>query len=341
MSTYKAIILKKRPADDAMLTLEDNFEVVTLPLPSGLKDGEVLAKITYLSCDPTLRIWTSDRPQYMPPVQLGEVMRAGALGVIVKSANPDWKEGDFIFGLMGWSEYFVGHPVLKGWTKVPNNVPPEVLLGPVGLTGLTAYFGLFDFGKPVPGDVVLVSGATGATGSAVVQLAKFAGCLVVGIAGGEEKTRVLKEVFGADDVIDYKKEDLRKRVKELAPNGYNIYFDNVGGETLEAALDNLAMGARVVICGAIHQYNSSKPFGPTNYLNLLMKRSTMSGFIVLDFKDRFPEAIARLTAWIQAGKFKFETDLQEGPIERAPEVLNRLFTGANKGKQLHKIVHSS
>jgi len=341
--TFKQLRLKKRPQAGEFLSL-DNYEVTKAPVPQRdqLNDGEVLAKVTHLSCDPTLRIWASDRPQYMPPVQLGEVMRALGIATVVESKNASFAPGDRLTGLVGWTEYVVGHPVLNGWTRVPlAALPDEVVLGPVGLTGLTAYFGLFDLGKPQPGDVVLVSGAAGATGSVVVQLAKLAGCRVVGIAGGADKAKIVKEVYGADDVIDYKTENIRQRVKELAgPNGFDIYFDNVGGESLEAALDNLALRARVVLCGAIAEYNSTSSSGPANYLQLLMKRATMTGFIVLDFKDRFVEAGGRLGAWIQAGKLKFETDVQEGPLEKAPEVLNRLYTGANKGKQLHKLVSS-
>jgi len=286
-----------------------------------------------------LRIWASDRPQYMPPVGLGEVMRALGIATVQASKNADFAPGDRFTGLVGWSEYAVGHPVLLGWNKVPQGVPEEIVLGPLGLTGLTAYFGLFDLGKPLAGDVVLVSGAAGATGSAVVQLAKISGCRVVAIAGGADKVKTVKEKYGADDVIDYKSENLRQRVKELAgPNGYNVYFDNVGGESLEAALDNLALRARVILCGAIAGYNASSGSGPANYLQLLMKRATMGGFIVLDYKDRFGEAVGRLGAWVQAGKLKYETDVQEGPLEKAPEVLNRLYNGANKGKQLHKLV---
>jgi len=278
----------------------------------------------------------------MEPQKTGDVMRCLGVARVVQSADPDWREGDLLTGFLGWTEFVFGRPYQHGWTKaMPKDASPEALLGPFGLNGLTAYFGLFEIGKPCPGDVVLVSGSAGATGSAVVQLAKLAGCRVVGIAGGEEKTRRVKELYGADDVINYKNEDLKKRVRELAPNGYNIYFDNVGGEPLEAALDNLALNARLVICGGINQYNKSTKTGPSNYLQLMIKRASMSGFLAFDFKDRYPEACARIEKWIHDGKYKFESDVQEGPLTKAPEILNRVFKGENKGKQIHKLTDSS
>lgn len=342
MATYKQLILQKRPQDNELLSLQ-NYEVKTQPIPTQdqLKDGQVLAKVTHLSCDPTLRIWVSDRPQYMPPVAIGEVMRALGTATVVASKNPKFVPGDRFYGITGWSEYVVGHPQLYGWVKIPDaSLTEEVILGPLGLTGRTAYFGFLDVGKPLPGDNVLVSGAAGATGSAVVQLAKKAGCRVVGIAGGAQKAKLVKEMYGADEVIDYKAENLRERVKQLAgPNGYNIYFDNVGGETLVAALDNLALFARVVICGAINEYNSSDKNGPANYIQLLMRRASMAGFIVTDYQARFEEANTRLAKWVKEGSFKFENDVQEAPLENATDVLNRLFSGANQGKQIHKIRH--
>lgn len=340
--TFKVLRLKKRPDPNAFLSLDEHFEFAAIPFPAVLKEGEVLAKVTHLSCDPTIRIWASEGPQYMEPQKIGDVMRCIGVATVVQSADPNWSQGDFLTGLLGWSEFVIGDPSKRGWTKgMPKDSSPDALLGPLGLNGLTAYFGLFDVAKPCPGDVVLVSGASGATGSAVVQMAKMAGCRVVGIAGGEEKARKVKEFYGADEVIDYKKEDFRMRIRELAPNGYNIYFDNVGGDALEAALDNMAMNARIVICGAIEQYNKASKTGPSNYLMLMIKRASMLGFVVLDFKDRFPEARAKIKKWIQEGKFKFESDVQEGPLTKAPEILNRVFRGDNRGKQIHKLTDSS
>jgi len=282
-----------------------------------------------------------DVPQYMPPVKLGETMRALGLGEVVKSANPGFSAGDRVVGLMGWTEYAVGHPTLMGWVKDPSGgkFSAEMLLGPLSATGLTAYFFMYEICKPRSGDNVLVSGAAGATGMIAVQLAKMSGCRVVAIAGGADKCAFLKSI-GADETIDYKKDPLADKIKELAgPNGYDIFFDNVGGETLEAALDNLALHARICICGAISNYQRAQKVGPANYSNIISRRATMSGALVTDFKDQFQTAGQRLAKWLMEGKLKFQADVQEGPLEKAPEVLNRLFTGANQGKQIHKISH--
>jgi len=338
MSTYKQLRLKKRPSAGDFLSVQENYEVVTLPLPqpSDLKHDDIIGKVVYLSCDPTLRIWTSDAKQYMAPVQIGETMRAFGLGQVVHSNNKEFAVGDFFTGLVGWSEYVVGNPTLLGFHKDFSGGKADITLGPCGLTGWTAYIGFFLVGKPVAGDNILVSGAAGATGSIVVQLAKIAGCRVVAIAGGPEKCKLVKG-YGADEVIDYKSENLQKRVAELAGNGYDVYFDNVGGESLEAALDNLALGARIVLCGAIEGYNTQKSSGPSNYTMLLMKRASITGFIVLDFADKIPTIVTRIAQWIKEGKIKYDTDIQEGPLENAVEILNRVYTGKNMGKQLHKL----
>jgi len=224
-----------------------------------------------------------------------------------------------------------------GLSKVPDGVPPEMMLSVLGVTGLTAYFGLLDLGEPKSGETVLVSGAAGATGSVAGQIAKLKGCRVVGIAGGIDKCRWLAEEAGFDEVIDYKNEDVNTRIAETCPGKIDVYFDNVGGEILEAALNHINMRARVVLCGGISGYNATEPLpGPSNLMNLVVMRARMEGFIVIDYMDRAGEAVAQLMNWIQAGELKYQVDMQEG-FENIPDTLNRLFTGQNLGKQLLKI----
>ncbi len=326
-------LLASRPTG---LVDKSNFQWVEEPVPT-IADGQILVKVLYLSCDPTQRGWIA-RDTYMPAVKLGEVVRSGGLGRVVATKSADYAEGDLVGGLVGWQDY----TVLEGGgmfapAKVPTNVPIPMAMSTFGLTGLTAYFGLLEIGRPKPGDTVLVSGAAGATGSVVGQIARIKGCRVIGIAGGKEKCDWLVNEAKFDAAIDYKSEDVTERVRALAPKGINIYFDNVGGEQLDIALANLAMHARVVICGAISQYNeSSTPPGPKNYMNLLVKRSKMEGFLVSDFMPRAGEAIRELSTWVREGKLKDRVDVVEG-LENAPAALRRLFTGENKGKQLVKI----
>jgi hypothetical protein len=228
-----------------------------------------------------------------------------------------------------------------GLSKVPDGVPPEMMMSVLGVTGLTAYFGLLDLGKPKAGETVLVSGAAGATGSIAGQIAKIKGCRVVGIAGGPEKCKWLKDEAGFDDVIDYKNEDVDKRIGETCPNRVDVFFDNVGGDILEAALNHLNMKARVVLCGGISSYNATEPVpGPTNIMNLVIMRARMEGFIVIDYMHQAGEAVTELMGWIQSGELKYQVDLQEG-FENIPDTLNRLFTGKNLGKQLLKIADPS
>lgn len=326
-------LLASRPTG---LVDKSNFQWVEEPVPS-LADGQILVKVLYLSCDPTQRGWIA-RDTYMPAVKIGEVVRSGGLGRVVATKSVDYAEGDLVSGLVGWQDY----AVLEGGgmfapAKVSANVPIPMAMSTLGLTGLTAYFGLLEIGRPRAGDTVLVSGAAGATGSVVGQIARIKGCRAIGIAGGKEKCDWLVNEAGFDAAIDYRSEDVAARVRELAPKGIDIYYDNVGGEQLDIALANLAMHARVVICGAISQYNeSSTPPGPKNYLNLLVKRSKMEGFLVSDFMPRAGEAIGELAAWVKEGKLKDRVDVVEG-LENAPAALRRLFTGENKGKQLVKV----
>ncbi|MFP6655965.1 MAG: NADP-dependent oxidoreductase [Myxococcota bacterium] len=331
-------LLAKRPRG---MVGPENFEWSEAPIPS-VSQGEVLVRNLFLSFDPTQRGWMEDRPSYIPPVKIGQVMRAASVGQVVESKNPDFSVGDLVQGLFGWQDYHLatssGPLVL---TKVPDGIPPERMLSVLGLTGITAYFGLLELGEPKAGDTVLVSGAAGATGSVAAQIAKLKGCRVIGIAGGPTKVDWLLEQAKLDGAIDYKSEDVRTRIGELCPDGIDVYFDNVGGEILEAALDAIAERARVVLCGGISGYNDEKPRpGPNNLMNLVLKRARMEGFIVIDYISRSGEAIKQLAEWVDNGQIAVIEDIQEG-LENAPRTLQRLFTGANLGKQLLKIAGAS
>jgi NADPH-dependent curcumin reductase CurA len=334
MSVNRQWLLARRP--EGMVS-PDDFELREEPVPEP-GDGEFLVRNLYLSLDPAMRGWMSDAPSYIPPVGLGEVMRGATIGRIEASNNPEYGVGDRVVGTFGWQDYAVargGGPMPP--TKVPEGVPDTLPLGALGMTSLTAYFGLKDIGRPQPGETVLVSGAAGATGSVVGQLAKLWGCRAVGIAGGPEKCAWLTDELGFDGAVDYRSEKVGRRVRELCPDGVNVFFDNVGGEILEAALANLAMHARVVLCGAISTYNAEgPPPGPRNYMQLLVKRSRMEGFLVFDFLKRTDEAMAELVPAVMEGKIKYREDVRDG-LERAPETLVELYTGGNTGKLLVKI----
>ena len=329
--TNRQWVLKRRPVG---MVKPDDFELRSGPAPQPA-DGELLVRNLWLSFDPTQRGWLEDRPSYLPPVQIGEVMRASTVGQVVQSRHPEFHAGELVFGLGGWQELFTSPAVgFPGLRKVPAGVPPSWLLGVLGLTGVTAYFGLLELGQPKPGETVLVSGAAGATGSVAGQIARLRGCRVVGIAGGAEKCRWVTERARFDACIDYKHDDVGRRIGELCPKGLDIYFDNVGGPILEAALDHISERARIVLCGGIASYNDVEPRpGPRNLMNLVVRRARMEGFIVLDYMGRMDEAVRDLLGWVQAGGIVHEEDVQRG-FENIPATLNRLFTGQNLGKQL-------
>ena len=330
MTKNKKWILKKRPKG---LVEESNFKFVEEEL-SELQDGEILIQTEYLSVDPTQRMWLTDMPGYLPPIQIDEVIRSGGMGRVIKSKNERFDEGDLVNGFMGWQTHLISDG--KGFTKVPEVLPIPTMLNVLGLTGITAYFGLLDIGQPNEGDTVVVSGAAGATGSVVAQIAKIKGCNVIGIAGGEEKCGWLEDC-GLDHVIDYKATKATKELGRIAKDGIDIYFDNVGGPLLEAVLFKINLNARIVICGAISNYASTDmPVGPRNLSSLIVNRARMEGFLVLDYLDKADEARQELSKWLMDGKIKHREDIQEG-IENAPETLLRLYTGKNKGKQLLKI----
>jgi NADPH-dependent curcumin reductase CurA len=315
---------------------DEHFRWVEEPAPEITADGQVLVRTLYLSCDPTQRGWMA-RDTYLPAVAIGEVMRSFGVGRVVESRHPGYREGELVQGLLGWQDYALLDGGSARLSVVPEGVPIPIAMSALGITGLTAYFGLLDIGRPKAGETVVVSAAAGATGSVAGQIARLKGCRTVGIAGGPEKCRWLVEEARFDAAIDYRNEDVAARLLELCPRGIDIYFDNVGGEILDAALARLAFHGRVVVCGAIADYNRSElPPGPRNYLNLLLQRGRMEGFIILDFLERAGEAVAELARWVEAGEIRVEVDIQEG-LENAPRTLRRLFTGANRGKQLLRI----
>src|SRR5215472_6224571 len=304
--------------------------------------GEVLVKTLYLSLDPAMRGWMNEGRSYIAPVGIGDVMRAGGAGRVIASGNPGFAVGDHVTGVLGTQEYaLVGADAAKGLTKVdPKLVPLPVYLAALGVTGLTAYFGLLEVGQAKAGDTVVVSGAAGATGMVVGQIAKIKGCRAVGIAGGPEKCNYIVKELGFDAAIDYKNENVLAALRKHCPQGINVYFDNVGGDILDAALANLARGARVVLCGAISQYNSTTGIkGPTNYLSLLVNSARMEGFIVFNYMSRYGDAAREMAGWMKAGKLKSKEDIVDG-FQTFPDTLLKLFRGENFGKLMIKVADS-
>ena len=328
-------VLSSRPQG---MVNKDNFKFEESELKE-IKDNQMLLKNLYFGFDPTQRGWLNDMKSYMPPVQIGEVMRSSTISQVIESNVAGFQEGDLVQGSFGWQEFAItdGTAGFMNASKIPENIPPTASLSVYGVTGLTAYFGLLDIGEPKEGETVVISGAAGATGSVAGQIAKIKGCKVIGIAGGAKKCRWLTEEANFDAAIDYKNSDLSEALSELCPNGIDVVFDNVGGEFLNTSLMLINMNARIVLCGAISTYNNEVPSpGPSNYMSLVINRAKMEGFIVLDYLERFPEAISSLREWVEAGKVTYLEDVQEG-IENAPDTLIRLFTGQNFGKQLLKI----
>jgi NADPH-dependent curcumin reductase CurA len=295
-------------------------------------DGEFRVQVEYLSIDPAMRGWMNAGRSYVPPVGIGEVMRAAGIGRVIDSHHPDYDVGDYVYGVFGVQRYAVSDG--SGVTRVDTSVAPApVHLGVLGLSGLTAYFGLLDLGRPEPGQTVVVSGAAGSVGSIAGQIARIKGSRAVGIAGGPDKCRWLIEELGFDEAIDYKVGDLRAQLKASAPDGVDVFFDNVGGEVLDQVLLRLARGARVVLSGAVSQYNATEtPRGPANYMQLLVARATMTGFVIFDYAKRYGEGVAQLAQWLQAGELRSREDLVQGDVDQFPDVLLRLFHGENTGK---------
>lgn len=315
--------------------LEDNdFKAAEGPVRAP-EPGEVLLRTLYLGFDPALKGWMENVASYVDPTNIGDVMRGSGVAQVVRSNDPKFQEGDIVSGQIGWQEF----PTVAaaGLSRTPNGVSPTAALGVLGTTGMTAYFGLLDVGKPIAGDTLVVSGAAGATGSVAGQIGKIAGCRVIGVAGGAAKCAWLVDELGFDAAIDYKTENIRERLKQLAPGGVNVFYDNVGGPVLNEVLACLAMRARVVICGGISRHSTGgKTLGPENYFNIVFMRARMEGFILFDYAARYPEAQSRLAAWIREGRLQYKEDIQIG-FENAPRALMRLFQGENFGKQLLKV----
>jgi len=298
--------------------------------------GQLLVATRYISLDPAMRGWMNEGKSYIPPVGIGEVMRAGTLGEVLVSHVDGYAAGDHVVGTWGVQAFAAISP--KGLHKVDARLAPlPKYLGVLGMPGLTGYFGLLDTARPVAGETVVVSGAAGAVGQVVGQIAKLKGCRVVGIAGGADKCAFVVDELGFDACLDYKSGDLRTALKAAAPKGVDVYFDNVGGEILDVVLSQIRMKARIVICGAISQYNNTTAVkGPSNYLALLVNRARMEGIVVFDWADRYGEALREMGGWLASGQLKSREDIVEG-IETFPETLNKLFTGENFGKLIIKV----
>jgi len=325
--------LARRPVG---MVQRSDFEYAEAPVPEPA-DGEVLVKILYISLDPAMRGWMNEGKSYIPPVGIGEVMRAGAVGRVITSRDPGIAVGDHVVGALGVQEYAVAKA--KQLTKVdPGRAPLPVYLGTLGMPGMTAYFGLLEVGRPKAGDTVVVSGAAGAVGQVVGQIAKIKGCRVVGIAGGQEKCDYLRSI-GFDAAIDYKHEDLKAALRQHCPKGVDVYFDNVGGEILDTVLTHLAMHARIVICGAISQYNEARMKGPSNYMSLLVNRASMTGMVVFDYASRYGEAAREMAGWMAAGQLNSREDIVAG-LETFPDTLLKLFKGENTGKLVLKVAEA-
>ncbi len=330
-------LLHSRP--EGMVS-EANFEYFDAPLPE-LKDGQALVRTLYLAFEPAMRGWMNDAASYVAPVKLGEVMRGAAVAQVVESRRPDFKAGDIISGMFGWQQYAIVDGALdaaQNITRVPDGVPPHWLLSVLGITGLTAYFGMLEVGKLRAGDTVLVSAAAGATGSVAAQLARIGQSeKVVGIAGSPRKCAWLTEQAKLDAALDYRSENLNQRLREEFPDGISLFFDNVGGDVLDTALLHMAQNGRVVLCGGISQYNTAeRPAGPANYMQIVLRRLTVKGFILFDWAEHIGKAQTELRRWLSEGRIAHAEDIQQG-FENAPRTFLRLFSGENLGKQLLKI----
>ena len=311
-------------ASDWEFTSED------VPAPGP---GSFVVETSHLSIDPAMRGWMNAGPSYVPPVEVGEVMRAGAVGRVTASEHPGFAEGDYVYGAFGVQEYALSDG--QGVSVIDTALAqPSTYLGALGMTGLTAYFGLLDIGRIQPGETVVVSGAAGAVGSIAGQIAKIKGCRAVGIAGGPAKCRAVVDEFGFDAAIDYRAGNIRRALREHAPDGVDVYFDNVGGEILDDVLTRLARAARIIICGAVSQYNETAVRGPANYMMLLVARASMTGMVIFDYADRFGQALGELAGWYRDGRLVAQEHVVHGSVRDFPEVLLMLFDGANTGKMV-------
>jgi NADPH-dependent curcumin reductase CurA len=313
---------------------ESNFEIVETPIPTPA-DGELLVRSHYLSLDPYMRGRMNDAKSYAAKVEIGDVMIGGAVGEVIESKNPKYAKGDFVVGTFGWQEYAIAK---GGILKVdPSHIPLSAYLGAVGMPGVTAYVGLYDIGTPKEGETVCVSAASGAVGAVVGQLAKIRGCRVVGIAGGPEKCAYVKDALGLDACVDYKASTFEADLRAATPNGVDVYFENVGGATLDAVLKRLNAFARIPLCGLVSQYNETSPYAVKNFGVLLTNRVKLEGFIVAERMERWPEALQNLGKWVAEGKIKYRETIAQG-IRSAPRAFLGMLRGENHGKQLVKLV---
>lgn len=338
MNNNRQWLLKARP--EGMIGSE-HFELVTSAIPEPAA-GQALIKTLMLSFDPAMRGWVEDEPSYLPPVAIGEPMHASGVGQVIRSNNPELPVGSLVQGMLNWQEYSLADPS-SGWMPrpLPAQVSPSMALSVLGGTSLTAYFGLLEIGQPVAGETVLVSGAAGATGSVVAQIARLKGCRVIGIAGGEEKCQWLQQDCKIPEVIDYQKQNLKDELARRCADGINVFFDNVGGDTLEAGIEHMADFGRIVMCGAISGYNDASPApGPRNMMKVITRRLRLQGFIMMDFMDRMEEAYRDLGQWVAAGEIAWREDIQQG-FENIPSTLLRLYDGRNQGKQLLQLAEPS
>ena len=327
----KVLRLKKRPIG---FPDEDTWELSEEILPS-LNEGEILIENNYISLDPAMRGWINETRSYIEPVKIGDVMRAGSIGKVIESNNPKFSEGDVVSGGSGVQKYSINDGM--GFFKIyPGKLDLPVFIGTLGMPGMTAYFGILEVGKIKEGETVLVSAAAGAVGSIVGQIAKIKGCKVVGITGGKEKCDYVVNELGFDGCIDYKNESVKRGIKKECPNGIDVYFDNVGGDILDSALIFINKYARIVVCGAISQYNETSAKGPDNYLSLLVNRGTMTGMVVFDYVKKYPIAVEEMSNWILEGKLKSKEDIYDG-IENFYEIFKKLFNGDKKGKLILKV----
>jgi NADPH-dependent curcumin reductase CurA len=318
---------------------DSDFDLVEVPVPEPA-DGQFVVAVSHISLDPAMRGWMNTARSYVPPVEIGEVMRALTLGRVIDSRNDKFAVGDLVHGTFGVTEHALSDGAGVHKISPAEGISLSAYLGILGMTGMTAYFGLLDVGRLQAGETVLVSGAAGAVGTTVGQIAKAKGARVVGIAGGAEKCKMLANELGFDAAVDYKHGDLKNELRQHTPDRIDVFFDNVGGEILNQGLTRLARGARVVICGAVSQYNAVDTVtGPSNYLELLVSRASMTGFVVFDYADRYPEAVAEMSRWLSEGRLHSIEDTVRADIDAFPTMLERLFTGENTGKLVLELQH--
>lgn len=329
----RQVLLKSRPNG---IPQAEHFEIAEMAVPE-IGDRQFLVRNDYLSVEPAMRGWVSAVANYSTPVGIGEVMRAFAAGTVVASRHPGFAEGDAVMGMLGWQDYAVSDGSSITRKVKETDLPLSLSLGILGLNGITAYFGLLDLGQPRPGDTVVVSTAAGAVGSAVGQIAKLMGCRTVGITGGAVKRELCRDEFGYDAVIDYKAENVATALAAACPRGVDVYFDNTAGAISDAVLPQLAVGARVVVCGTASVASwDPPPMGPRVERHILVKRARMSGLLIFDYQHRYEEAIARLAEWVRAGRLRFREEIVDG-IEQCPGAIAALYRGENLGKRLIRL----